>query len=131
MITVRAPAPQAQLIETYALLCINHQSLIATKASRLVRAAQGRTVLEFGSRRAQGVDGAVVGARAAYIGGVHGTACALSDQVFGVPAAGTMAHSWVQMFPQPVRGLQGLLRDLPQQRYFAGGYLQHPEKRRA
>ena len=99
LITVRAPAPQAQLIETYALLYINHQSLIATKASRLVRAAQGRTVLEFGSRRAQGVDGAVVGARAAYIGGVHGTACALSDQVFGVPAAGTMAHSWVQMFP--------------------------------
>ena len=99
LITVRAPAPQAQLIETYALLCINHQSLSATKASRLVRAAQGRTVLEFGSRRAQGVDGAVVGARAAYIGGVHGTACALSDQVYGVPAAGTMAHSWVQMFP--------------------------------
>ena len=99
LITVRAPAAQAQLIETYALLCVNHQSLIATKASRLVRAAQGRVILEFGSRRAQGVDGAVVGARAAYIGGVHGTACALSDQVYGVPAAGTMAHSWVQMFP--------------------------------
>ena len=98
LVTVRAPASQAQLIETFALLCINHQSLIATKANRVVRAAQGRTVLEFGSRRAQGVDGAVVGARAAYIGGVHGTACALSDQIYGVPAAGTMAHSWVQMF---------------------------------
>ena len=98
LVTVRAPASQAQLIETYALLAINHQSLIATKANRVVRAAQGRTVLEFGSRRAQGVDGAVVGARAAYIGGVHGTACAISDQVYGVPAAGTMAHSWVQMF---------------------------------
>ena len=98
LITVRAPAPQAQLIETFALLCVNHQSLIATKANRVVRAAQGRTVLEFGSRRAQGVDGAVVGARAAYIGGVHGTACAVSDQLYGVPAAGTMAHSWVQMF---------------------------------
>jgi len=98
LVTVRAPASQAQLIETYALLCINHQSLIATKANRVVRAAQGRTVLEFGSRRAQGVDGAVVGARAAYIGGVHGTACAISDQLYGVPAAGTMAHSWVQMF---------------------------------
>ncbi len=98
LVTVRAPAIQAQLIETYALLAINHQSLIATKANRVVRAAQGRTVLEFGSRRAQGVDGAVVGARAAYIGGVHGTACAISDQVYGVPAAGTMAHSWVQMF---------------------------------
>ena len=98
LVTVRAPASQAQLIETYSLLCINHQSLIATKANRVVRAAQGRTVLEFGSRRAQGVDGAVVGARAAYIGGVHGTACAISDQLYGVPAAGTMAHSWVQMF---------------------------------
>ena len=98
LITVRAPAAQAQLIETYALLCLNHQSLIATKANRVVRAAKGRTVLEFGSRRAQGVDGALIGARAAYIGGVHGTACALSDQVCGVPAAGTMAHSWVQMF---------------------------------
>ncbi len=99
LVTVRAPAAQAQLIETYALLCINHQSLIATKANRVVRAAQGRTVLEFGSRRAQGEGGAIVGARAAYIGGVHGTACAVSDQSFGVPAAGTMAHSWVQMFP--------------------------------
>jgi len=98
LVTVRAPASQAQLIETYSLLCINHQSLIATKANRVVRAAQGRTVLEFGSRRAQGVDGAVVGARAAYIGGVHGTACAISAQPYGVPAAGTMAHSWVQMF---------------------------------
>ena len=98
LVTVRAPASQAQLIETYALLAINHQSLIATKANRVVRASQGRTVLEFGSRRAQGVDGAVVGARAAYIGGVHGTACAISDQLYGVPAAGTMAHSWVQMF---------------------------------
>ena len=98
LVTVRAPASQAQLIETYALLAVNHQSLIATKANRVVRAAQGRTVLEFGSRRAQGVDGAVVGAGAAYIGGVHGTACAISDQLYGVPAAGTMAHSWVQMF---------------------------------
>ena len=98
LVTVRAPASQAQLIETYALLAINHQSLIATKANRVVRAAQGRTVLEFGSRRAQGADGAIVGARAAYIGGVHGTACAISDQLYDVPAAGTMAHSWVQMF---------------------------------
>ena len=98
LVTVRAPASQAQLIETYALLAINHQSLIATKANRVVRAAQGRTVLEFGSRRAQGADGAIGGARAAYIGGVHGTACAVSDQLYGVPAAGTMAHSWVQMF---------------------------------
>ena len=98
MMTVRAPAIQAQLIETYVLLALNHQSLIATKANRVVRAAQGRTVLEFGSRRAQGVDGAILGARAAYIGGCAGTACTISDQLFGVPAGGTMAHSWVQMF---------------------------------
>lgn len=98
IITVRAPAVQAQLIETYLLLAINHQSLIATKANRIVRAAEGRTVLELGSRRAQGADGAVLGARAAYIGGCHGTACVLTDQLYGVPSAGTMAHAWVQSF---------------------------------
>ena len=98
IITVRAPAIQAQLIETFLLLSINHQSLIATKANRVVRAAQGRTVLEFGSRRAQGADAAILGARAAYIGGCHGTACTISDQLFGVHAGGTMAHAWVQMF---------------------------------
>ena len=98
IITVRAPAIQAQLVETYMLLCINHQSLIATKANRIVRAAEGRTVLEFGSRRAQGADAAILGARAAYIGGCHGTACTISDQLFGVHAGGTMAHAWVQMF---------------------------------
>ena len=98
IITVRAPAIEAQLIETYILLCINHQSLIATKANRVVRAAQGRTVLEFGSRRAQGADAAILGARAAYIGGCNGTACTISDQLFGVYAGGTMAHAWVQMF---------------------------------
>ena len=98
VVTVRAPAIEAQLIETFTLLTINHQSLIATKASRIVRAAKGRTVLEFGSRRAQGTDAAISGARAAYIGGCAGTACTISDQLFGVPAGGTMAHAWVQMF---------------------------------
>ena len=98
IITVRAPAIEAQLIETFLLLCINHQSLIATKANRVVRAAQGRTVLEFGSRRAQGADAAILGARAAYIGGCNGTACTISDQLYGVYAGGTMAHAWVQMF---------------------------------
>ena len=98
IMTIRAPSIQAQLIETYILLCINHQSLIATKANRVVRAAQGRKVLEFGSRRAQGADAAILGARAAYIGGCHGTACTISDQLFGVRAGGTMAHAWVQMF---------------------------------
>ncbi len=98
ILTVRAPAIQAQLIETFVLLMINHQSLVATKANRIVRAADGRAVLEFGSRRAQGSDGAVLGARASYIGGCAGTACTLTDQLYGVPAGGTMAHSWVQMF---------------------------------
>ncbi|MBP3591699.1 MAG: nicotinate phosphoribosyltransferase [Clostridia bacterium] len=96
--TVRAPSIEAQFIETYVLLALNHQSLIATKANRVVRAAQGRAVAEFGSRRAQGADGAILGARAAYIGGVNATACTITDKEFGVPATGTMAHSWVQMF---------------------------------
>ncbi|MBE6932026.1 MAG: nicotinate phosphoribosyltransferase [Ruminococcaceae bacterium] len=98
IMTVRAPAIEAQFIETYLLLALNHQSLIATKANRIVHAAEGRTVLEFGSRRAQGAYGAILGARAAYIGGCHGSACTIADQLFGVPAGGTMAHSWVQMF---------------------------------
>ena len=98
VVVVRAPAIQAQLIETFTLLSINHQSLIATKANRIVRAAKGRTVLEFGSRRAQGIHGAIAGARAAYIGGCGGTACTISDELYGVPAGGTMAHAWVQMF---------------------------------
>ena len=98
IMTVRVPAIEAQLVETFLLLTINHQSLIATKANRVVRAAKGRTVLEFGSRRAQGSDGAILGARAAYIGGCAGTACTISDQLYGVYAGGTMAHSWVQMF---------------------------------
>lgn len=98
ILTVRANTIEAQLIETYVLLALNHQSLIATKASRMVRAAKGRPISEFGSRRAHGEDAAVYGARAAYIGGCTGTACALSDKLYGVPAGGTMAHSWVQMF---------------------------------
>ena len=98
IITVRAPAIEAQLVETFLLLSLNHQSLIATKANRIVRAADGRTVLEFGSRRAQGSDAAILGARAAYIGGCEGTACTISDQLYGVYAGGTMAHAWVQMF---------------------------------
>lgn len=98
ILTVRAPAVQAQLIETYVLLELNHQSLIATKANRIVRAAKGRPVLEFGSRRAHGASAAIVGARAAYIGGCAGTACTVTEEQFGVPAGGTMAHSWIQMF---------------------------------
>ena len=98
VITVRAPAYQAQFIETYLLLVFNHQSLVATKANRIVRAAEGRPVSEFGSRRAQGASAAILGARAAYSGGCSSTACAIADERFGIPAVGTMAHSWVQMF---------------------------------
>ena len=114
VITVRAPAIQAQLLETYLLLEFNHQSLIATKANRVCRAAEGRAVLEFGSRRAQGIAGAVTGARAAYIGGCAGTACTVSDQLYGVPAAGTMAHSWVQMFDSELDAFRAYCRTYPQ-----------------
>ena len=99
ILTVRAPAIQAQFVETFILLTLNHQSLIATKSNRIVRAAEGRPVAEFGSRRAQGADGALLGARASYIAGAGGTACAMADELYGTPATGTMAHSWVQMFP--------------------------------
>ncbi len=98
IMTVRAPSVEAQFIETFVLLCLNHQSLIATKANRVVRAADGRPVMEFGSRRAQGADGAILGARAAFIGGCAATACTISDRDYAIPATGTMAHSWVQMF---------------------------------
>ena len=98
IVTVRGPIIQAQLVETMVLLTINHQSLIATKANRIVRAADGRAIMEFGSRRAHSYDGAVYGARAAYIGGCVGTACTICDRDFGVPALGTMAHSWIQSF---------------------------------
>lgn len=98
ILTVRAPAIEAQFIETFLLLTLNHQSLIATKTNRIVRAADGRPVSEFGSRRAQGTAAAILGARAAYIGGCDSTACTIADELYGVPAGGTMAHSWVQMF---------------------------------
>lgn len=98
ILTVRAPAIQAQFIETFVLLSLNHQCLIATKSNRIVRAAEGRPVAEFGSRRAQGADGALLGARASYIAGCSATACTMADQRYGSPAMGTMAHSWVQMF---------------------------------
>lgn len=115
IVTVRGPVIEAQFIETMVLLTINHQSLIATKANRIVRAAQNRAVMEFGSRRAQGYDGAVYGARAAYIAGCNGTACTLADRAFGVPALGTMAHSWVQMFPSELEAFRAYARTYPDQ----------------
>ncbi|MBE6856896.1 MAG: nicotinate phosphoribosyltransferase [Ruminococcus sp.] len=113
ILTVRGPAIQAQFIETMILLTVNHQSLIATKANRIVTAAQGRPVMEFGSRRAQGYDGAIYGARAAYIGGCTGTACTISDREFGVKALGTMAHSWVQLFPTELEAFRAYAKVYP------------------
>lgn len=113
LITVRGPMIQTSLIETMLLLLVNHQSLIATKASRIVRAAKGRPVMEFGSRRAQGPDAATLGARAAYIAGCVGTADTLSDQRFGVPALGTMAHSWVQLFPTEYEAFKAYAETYP------------------
>lgn len=98
LITVRANIVEAQILETAMLLFLNHQSLIATKTSRIVKAASGKPVMEFGARRAHGVSAAVYGARAAIIGGAVGTSCVLTAQKFEVPASGTMAHSWIQSF---------------------------------
>lgn len=98
LVTVRGPIMEAQFIETMILLTINHQTLIATKAARICEAASGRSVMEFGSRRAQGYDGALYGARAAIIGGCNATACTMADELFDVPVTGTMAHSWIQLF---------------------------------
>ncbi len=114
IVTVRGPAIQAQFVETMILLTINHQSLIATKANRICRAAGGRPVMEFGSRRAQGPDGAVLGARAAYIGGCSGTACTLCGEDYGIPALGTMAHSWVQLFDSELDSFRAYAREYPQ-----------------
>ncbi|MEY8417444.1 nicotinate phosphoribosyltransferase [Tissierella praeacuta DSM 18095] len=113
IVIVRGPVVQAQLIETMVLLTINHQSLIATKANRIVRAANGRTVMEFGSRRAQGYEGAILGARAAYIGGCIGTANTIVDRDFNIPALGTMAHSWVQMFPTELDAFRAYAKIYP------------------
>ncbi len=113
LIIVKGPAIQAQLIETMALLCINHQTLIATKASRIVKAASGRSVMEFGARRAQGPDAATLGARAAYIGGVTGTSNTLTDKYFDVPALGTMAHSWIMMFDTEYEAFKAYAETFP------------------
>lgn len=98
LLTVYAPLIDAQLVETAILCQINHQSLIATKAQRIVKAAEGRAVSDFGARRAHNMDAAVYGARAAYIGGAASTATVLAGQMFGIPVSGTMAHSWVMYY---------------------------------
>ncbi len=113
IVTVRGPVIQAQFIETMLLLCINHQSLIATKANRIARAAQGRAIMEFGARRAHSFDAAVYGARAAYIGGCAGSSCTIAEQLSGVPALGTMAHSWIQMFDSELEAFCAYAREYP------------------
>ncbi|MBQ5760547.1 MAG: nicotinate phosphoribosyltransferase, partial [Clostridia bacterium] len=114
LVVVRGPVMQAQFIETMVLLTINHQSLIATKANRMVRAANGRAIMEFGSRRAQGADGAVLGARASYIAGCAGTACTIADRNHDTPALGTMAHSWVQSFDSEYEAFRKYTEMYPQ-----------------
>ncbi len=113
IVTVRGPVIQAQFVETMILLTINHQSLIATKANRIVRASDGRAVMEFGSRRAQGSAAAITGARAAYIAGCSGTACTITDKLYGVPALGTMAHSWIQMFDSEYEAFKAYAQTYP------------------
>lgn len=113
LVTVRGPIIQAQFIETMVLLTINHQTLIATKASRICRAAEGKSVMEFGSRRAQGYDGAIYGARAAVIGGCNSTACTIAEEMFDIPAIGTMAHSWVQLFPSELDAFNAWAKTYP------------------
>ena len=113
IVKVRGPIVQAQMIETMLLLCINSQSLIATKANRLVRAARGTAVAEFGTRRAQGADEAVFGARAAYIGGCVSTSGVIPARDFGIPNVQTMIHSWVQMFDSEYEAFCAYARRYP------------------
>ncbi len=113
IITVVAPLVDAQLIETALLLQVNHQSLIATKTNRIVRAAGGRPVSDFGARRAHNVDAAVYGARAAYIGGASGTATVLAGKMFGIPISGTMAHSWVMSFENEYQAFRAYAESYP------------------
>lgn len=114
LVIVRAPLIEATLLETMLLLTINHQSMIATKTNRVVRAAQGRLIFEFGSRRAQGPDAANHGAKAAYIAGAAGTANTLADRLYGVPAVGTMAHSWIMMFDSEYEAFKAYAQTYPQ-----------------
>lgn len=113
LITVKSKVIDAQLIETMLLLTINHQSLIATKANRIKRAAEGKEVLELGARRSQGYDAAIYGARAAFIGGVDGTANTIADEIFGVKAVGTMAHAWIQLFGDEYKAFETYAKTYP------------------
>lgn len=113
IVKVRGPMMQAQMIETMLLLTINHQTLIATKTARIVRAAKGRPIMEFGARRAQGYDASVYGARAAYIGGAAGTSCTITGEYFDIPLSGTMAHSFVQLFDTEYESFKAYAKSYP------------------
>lgn len=129
IITVRAPIVEAQLLETFLLTMINHESLIATKASRIVRAAKGRPVMEFGARRAHGTSAAIFGARAAIIGGAVGTSCTLTAKEFDIPASGTMAHSWIQSFENEYEAFKAYADVYPNRMYILSRYLRYTKKR--
>ena len=113
IITVVAPLIDAQLVETAILALVNHQSLVATKTRRIVRAASGKAVSDFGARRAHNMDAAVYGARAAYIGGANGTATVLAGQMFGIPVSGTMAHSWVMYYQDEYEAFKTYAENYP------------------
>lgn len=113
LITVKAPIIEAQILETAMLCLVNHQSLIATKSSRIVNAAKGRPVMEFGARRAHSIDAAVLGARAAIIGGCIGTSCVLTAKEWNVPASGTMAHSFIQAFDSEYEAFKAYAENYP------------------
>ena len=113
IVTVEGPAIECQLLETLLLVTFNHQCLIATKANRIVRAAAGRPVMEFGARRAQGYDAAYFGARASYIGGCGSPPCVMAARDLGPPASGPLAHSWVQVLPPGDAALQTLAKLYP------------------
>lgn len=113
LIRVSGPILQCQLIESALLNLVNFQTLIATKAARVVFSAEGDQVIEFGLRRAHGVNGALTASRAAYVGGCHGTSNVLAGQVYGIPVTGTLAHSWVMAFDDELEAFDAYARALP------------------
>jgi nicotinate phosphoribosyltransferase len=106
LVRVQGPLLQAQLIETFLLNTINYQTLVATKASRICHAAKGAPVLEFGLRRAQGIDGSLSATRAAYIGGCSATSNVLGGKLLGIPVSGTHAHSWIMSFDNEMEAFE-------------------------
>ncbi len=118
IVTIGASILQAQLIETMLLLTLNHQSLIATKANRIVRAAGKKPVVDFGARRGHGIDATLYGARAMYISGCVGTSNVLAHKMFDIPVVGTMAHSWVQFYGDDQTAFQNYAKAYPHKSVF-------------